>query len=67
MTYMVDAEQLNCNGSWLDATGFFPTTTKKWEKLNLCIAKYASQHFSWDTAAMYSFLVCPKRYQMLSY
>lgn len=57
---MGDAEQVNFNGSWLDATGIFPTKTKKREKLSLCTAQCAFQHFSWDTAAMYWFLMCPK-------
>lgn len=60
MKYMGDAEQANFNGSWLDATGIFPAKTKKREKLSLRTAQYVSQHFSWDTAAVYWFLMCPK-------
>lgn len=52
---MEDAEQVSFNGSRLDDTGVFPTKTKKLEKLSLCTAQYASQHFSWDVAAMYCF------------
>lgn len=65
MKSMGDAEQAKFSGSCLGATGIFPLKPRNGRNW-ACAAQY-SQHFSWDTAAMYCFVMCPKVHAVKHY